>query len=80
MDNLAKQPIRKRERKTIIIAPHHTIEAKFRNSIGLSNFLEYAELFQELPKKYPQIDFIFRPHPLLRDISTKPHLGTRKNR
>ena len=74
MDNLAKQPIRKRERKTIIIAPHHTIEAKFRNSIGLSNFLEYAELFQELPKKYPQIDFIFRPHPLLRVTLAQNHI------
>ena len=74
MDNLAKQPIRKHERKTIIIAPHHTIEAKFRNSIGLSNFLEYAELFQELPKKYPQIDFIFRPHPLLRVTLAQNHI------
>lgn len=74
MDNLAHQPIHKRNRKVVIIAPHHTIEAKFRNSIGLSNFLEYSDLIQELPKKYPQIDFIFRPHPLLRVTLEQPHI------
>ena len=66
MDELASQKIIQRDRKTVIIAPHHTIEDKFNKSIGLSNFLSYSELFLELPKIYPQIDFIFRPHPLLK--------------
>ena len=49
------------KRKQIIIAPHHSI-----NGYGLQGqFLKYSELFLELPKMYPQIDFIFRPHPLL---------------
>jgi hypothetical protein len=52
-----------RQRKRIIIAPHHTIIKN--NDLNLSNFLEYAEFFLKLPEIYPDIDFIFRPHPLL---------------
>lgn len=66
LDELAKQEILPRTRKTVIIAPHHTIEDKFQKTIGLSNFLVYADLFMKLPDLYPQIDFIFRPHPLLK--------------
>ena len=51
------------KRKSIIIAPHHSI-----HECGLcSRFLQYADLFLRLPNMYPQIDFIFRPHPLLRN-------------
>ena len=66
MDELANFVEVPRARKRVIIAPHHTIEEKFQSTIGLSNFLIYAEFFKELPKLYPQIDFIFRPHPLLK--------------
>lgn len=48
--------------KTIILAPHHTVD---ESNLNLSNFLIYADFFKELPAKYPQIKFIFRPHPLL---------------
>ena len=48
--------------KTIILAPHHTVD---KSNLNLSNFLMYADFFKELPAKYPQIKFIFRPHPLL---------------
>ncbi|MFD1259801.1 hypothetical protein [Entomomonas asaccharolytica] len=48
----------------IIIAPHHTVGSEIEG-LKLSNFLLYADFFLELPKKYPLIDFIFRPHPLL---------------
>lgn len=50
--------------KTILIAPHHTVEIN-KGSLHISNFLQYSELFLELPKLYPSIKFIFRPHPLL---------------
>ena len=66
MDGLASFTKKPKERKIIIIAPHHTIEQKFEETIGLSNFLKYSDFFLELPKLYPQIDFVFRPHPLLR--------------
>lgn len=31
----------------------------------LSNFLTYYELIQRLPSLYPDVHFVFRPHPLL---------------
>ena len=50
-------------RKLIIIAPHHSVSVL--NSMIISNFLEYYNLILRLPERYPQIDFVFRPHPLL---------------
>ena len=55
-----------RERKRILICPHHSIdEIKFANLINLSNFTRYYDLILKLPERYPQIDWIFRPHPFL---------------
>jgi len=54
-----------RQRKCIILAPHHTIGNEYKDVLVLSNFLEYADFFLKLPQLYPDIDFIFRPHPLL---------------
>ncbi|EAL0079596.1 hypothetical protein BGG37_00750 [Campylobacter lari] len=48
---------------TIMIAPHHTI--KKDSPLNLSNFLRLSDFYLELPKLYPNIHFIFRPHPLL---------------
>ena len=64
MDRLAVTPRRTARPKTILICPHHTLE---RDGIGLSlsNFLQYAEFFLELPKEFPDVHFVFRPHPLL---------------
>lgn len=62
MDSLAKCVGVKSPKKRIIIAPHHTITNK---ALPLSNFLELADFILELPKRYPDIEFIFRPHPLL---------------
>lgn len=63
LDNLAKQKILRRKRKTIIIAPHHTV-VNWKH-LQISTFLQYADFFLKLPLLYPNIDFIFRPHPLL---------------
>ncbi len=52
------------KRKTIMIAPHHTVQTNIGN-LHISNFLSYSDFFLELPALYPNIDFIFRPHPLL---------------
>lgn len=62
MDQLGKMRKVIRERKKIIIAPHHTVTDW---DLTLSNFFRYSDFFLELPKKYPNIDFVFRPHPLL---------------
>lgn len=64
MDELAKfSP--KNQRKTIILAPHHTISEGYNSHLQLSNFFKYADFFLTLYAKYQNIDFIFRPHPLL---------------
>lgn len=52
------------QRKKILITPHHTIE-NINTKLSISNFLQYSNFFLKLPYLYPQIDFIFRPHPLL---------------
>ena len=63
MDSLALLQPTERTRKRILICPHHTVWGW--GTLNISNFLKYAELFIDLPKRYPDIDFIFRPHPLL---------------
>lgn len=52
-----------KKRKRIIICPHHTVLNW--KPLDISNFEKYAELFISLPKDFPEVDFIFRPHPLL---------------
>lgn len=63
MDRLANVPVRSRARKKIIICPHHTVLGW--KSLDISNFMSYDEFFLELPTIFPEIDFVFRPHPLL---------------
>jgi hypothetical protein len=65
MDEWVKISSTPHQRKRIIIAPHHTIEKNWKGVFTLSNFLDYSGFFLELPSRYPEIDFIFRPHPLL---------------
>lgn len=67
MDRLSEYMATKKEnkRKRIIIAPHHSVDGGMNKMLALSNFEKYADLFLELPLKYPEIDFIFRPHPVL---------------
>ena len=62
MDNIAKVIPEEKNKKTVIIAPHHTIN---NPALPLSNFLNYYDFILELPSKYPDIQFVFRPHPLL---------------
>lgn len=62
MDGLAKYEYVKKERKKILLSPHHTVIMK---ELPLSNFLKYYDLILELPAIFPKTDFVFRPHPLL---------------
>lgn len=68
MDALAKfmETTHIRKRKKIIIAPHH---ACIPNPCDKeeANFFKYAKLYLELPKMYPDIDFVYRPHPYAMD-------------
>lgn len=62
MDGYAHVVPIKRTRKRIILAPHHAIEST-PNSAGA--FLYYSSDILKLVKEFPEIDFVFRPHPLL---------------
>ena len=66
------------EKKTIIISPHHTVSSHWKGSLCLSNFLRYAQFFHYLPKKYPNIIFVFRPHPLLLISLVRDNIWTQK--
>lgn len=72
MDRFATlPPPAPRTRRKIILSPHHSIDA-VSDGLTLSNFLRYADFFLALPDRYPQIDFVFRPHPLLRERLERP--------
>lgn len=81
MDDLALHTIKEQNKKhkRIIIAPHHSIIGGFNDSLAVSNFVKYSEFFAALPRMYPDIDFVFRPHPYLRDALEKaPHWGKKR--
>ena len=53
-----------RRRKKVVLCPHHTI-GRDSGGLQLSTFMRFADFYLRLPAMYPQIDFVFRPHPLL---------------
>ncbi|EJY2157087.1 CDP-glycerol glycerophosphotransferase family protein, partial [Campylobacter coli] len=64
MDSLNnKNQLSKKTQPIIILAPHHTVQKDF--ALKLSNFLRFSDFYLKLPTIYPNVHFIFRPHPLL---------------
>ena len=49
----------------IVWAPHHSIEED-KSKLAMSNFLEYADFFQEYVTQNENIQIAFKPHPLLK--------------
>lgn len=64
MDCLSDMNIEKSTNPLIIISPHHTVR-DIKGYLNISNFLNLADFYIELFEKYSNVDFIFRPHPLL---------------
>ena len=62
LDEIIKLKEQKRDRKKVIIAPHHTID---KGDVYMSGFLDYADILLKLPEKYSELDFVIRPHPML---------------
>lgn len=62
----AKRDVGRRDagEKRILICPHHSIE-RDTDGLRLSTFLTFADFFLRLPGLYPEVKFVFRPHPLL---------------
>ena len=62
-----------KNQKIIIISPHHTVR-RIRGHLNLSNFLRLSDFYLKLPFMFPDIKFIFRPHPLLFVVLSRPEL------
>lgn len=74
MDQLAKEKGSIKDRKMILICPHHTVTGW--EKLDISNFLKYSKFFLDLPIMFPEIDFVFRPHPLLMTNLVKHKIWT----
>jgi len=74
MDSLAsaKPWPRNGDRKRVLIAPHHSVKGGANDMLALSNFQRYADYFLSLPEKHPELDIVFRPHPFLFDVLSRP--------
>ena len=74
MDGLAsaKPWPRNGDRKRVLIAPHHSVEGGANDVLALSNFQRYADYFLSLPERHPELDIVFRPHPFLFDVLSRP--------
>lgn len=75
-DNYQNINIKKTDKKTIVYAPHHSVE---NNSIHrMGTFLKNGKFILELAKKHPEINWVFRPHPSLPDRLIKLGVKTKE--
>ena len=74
MDALAHVKTEPHARKRILIALHHSVDGGTNKQLSLANFIRYADYFMELPDRYPEIDFVFRPHPFLFKVISRPEI------
>ena len=59
-------------RRRVLVALHHSVEGGTNDELALSNFARYADFLLALPDRYPEIDFVFRPHPFLMRVLSRP--------
>lgn len=67
MDSLANYAPKPHTRPRVLVALHHSVEGGYNETLALANFIRYYDYFTDLPDKYPNIDFVYRPHPALFD-------------
>ena len=65
-DQIKKRSIQKFGVKQILWAPHWS-SSWMNSDSGYSRWRQKAHIFFEFAKMHPEINFVFRPHPLLRD-------------
>lgn len=65
MDRMADIPPQRNRAKTILICPHHTLSREVGELLAISTFLKFSDFFLRLPSMFPEVRFVFRPHPLL---------------
>ena len=66
MDTLVKTKscYKKKKKLRVLVASHHSVDMEY---LPLSCFHYYCNKILELPEIFPDIEFVFRPHPLLFD-------------
>ena len=72
MDALAECVPTPHVRKRILVALHHSVEGGKNDELALATILQRAEFLASLPVSYPEIDFVFRPHPYLVQTLSQP--------
>ena len=72
MDALASFTPNPGPRKRVLLCPHHSVEGGANDALALSNFLRYADFLADLPARFPELDFLFRPHPFLFSVLSRP--------
>ena len=72
MDALADVEVSPRGRKRVLVALHHSVDGGTNRQLSLANFFRYADYFMRLPDRYPEMDFVFRPHPFLFKVISRP--------
>lgn len=79
MDALAAVAPVRHSRKRILLALHHSVSNGTNDMLALANIARYEDFFMALPDRYPEIDFVLRPHPfLLKILSSRFLWGERK--
>lgn len=81
MDGYAHAAAARAESQTprVLVALHHSVDGGTNKALSLANFVRYSDFFMELPDKFPQVEFLFRPHPFLFTImSRKGQWGKQK--
>ncbi|MBO7483267.1 MAG: hypothetical protein J6U17_05220 [Kiritimatiellae bacterium] len=58
--------------KRVLVALHHTVEGGANDTLALSAFMSLSDYFMELPDRFPEVEFAFRPHPYLLKILSRP--------
>lgn len=75
MDTLPRQAaVDNGGRRRILLAPHHSVKGGANDLLALSNFTRLSDFLADLPGMFPEMDFLFRPHPFLFTVLERPSI------
>ena len=72
MDALAAVRPEPHARKRVLVALHHSVSGGTNDTLSLANLVRLADFFRTLPDRFPDVDFVFRPHPFLLKVLARP--------
>lgn len=76
LDSIISAPLKKKNKKTIIYAPHHSIHPM---SLRWATFLWSKDIVLELALKYQEFNWVIKPHPGLVDMFIKNNSMTKED-